>query len=105
MAIFRIADLEHQRQLATKSYLEFLRVASMSAGLYVIPAGDGDNQTPHREDEAYFVLSGRGTLRIGSEDHAMVPGVFALVAAGQEHHFHSVTQELSLLVFFAPAQT
>ncbi len=105
MAVFRIAQLEQQRQLAQRGYLEFLRVASMSAGLYMIPAGPGDQQEPHREDEVYFVLSGRGQLRIGSEDHPVEPGVFAFVEAGAEHHFHSVTEELSLLVFFAPAQT
>jgi hypothetical protein len=27
------------------------------------------------------------------------------VAAGQEHHFHSITAELQVLVVFAPAET
>jgi len=105
MAIFRIEELEPERKQARGSYLEFLRARSMSAGLYVIPVGEGDRQTPHREDEVYFVLSGRGQLQIGDDDHSVEPGVFAFVEAGAEHHFHSIAEELSLLVLFAPAQT
>lgn len=37
-------------------YLEFLRVAPMSAGVYVLPAGAVDLQLPHEQDELYFVV-------------------------------------------------
>ncbi|MCK7526822.1 MAG: cupin domain-containing protein [Ignavibacteriales bacterium] len=32
----------------------------MSMGLYVLPTGGGDPQSPHTEDEVYYVVSGRG---------------------------------------------
>jgi mannose-6-phosphate isomerase-like protein (cupin superfamily) len=30
-----------------------------SAGIYRLMAGEADEQTPHHEDEIYYVLSGR----------------------------------------------
>jgi mannose-6-phosphate isomerase-like protein (cupin superfamily) len=33
------------------------------------------------------------------------PGTAIFVPAGVEHHFHSITAELQVLVIFAPAET
>ena len=41
-------------------YREFLRVPDLSAGLYVLEAGATDPQSPHTEDELYYVVAGRG---------------------------------------------
>ncbi|HXU44505.1 MAG TPA: cupin domain-containing protein, partial [Thermoanaerobaculia bacterium] len=57
---FHLADLEAQRRAGSDPWLEFLRVPSLRAGLYVLPAGGVDLQTPHAEDEIYVILSGRG---------------------------------------------
>lgn len=77
----------------------------MSAGIYVLPAGAVDPQEPHKEDEVYYVLGGRGAIRVGHEDREVQPGAFVFVGAGEEHRFHSITEELKLMVFFAPAES
>ena len=46
-----ISELEVEREQRSKLYLEFLRVSSMSAGLYVLSPGSADPQKPHNEDE------------------------------------------------------
>ena len=46
---FEIEQLEQQRRHSGKSYREFLRVASMSAGVYALPAGGSDPQKPHQK--------------------------------------------------------
>ena len=46
-------------------YLEFLRVPSLSVGLYALPAGAEDPQEPHTEDEVYHVVGGRARIRVG----------------------------------------
>ena len=74
-------------------------------GLYVLPAGSADPQSPHTEDEVYYVVSGAATLRVGSEDRPVKPGTLVYVEAGAEHKFHSITENLTLLVMFAPPQT
>ena len=77
----------------------------MSLGLYVLPAGGVDPQKPHAEDEVYYVVSGRGSIRVDAEDHQVEPGSIVFVKAGAEHRFHSIAEDLTLLVFFAPAES
>ncbi len=105
MESFEIVDLITMQQHIGERYMEFLRVNAMSLGLYVLPAGDTDPQLPHIEDEVYYVVSGSATLRVGSEDRPVKPGTLVYLEAGAEHKFHSITENLTLLVVFAPAQT
>jgi len=102
---FEIAQLEKQRQQAGKSYLEFLRVPAMSAGVYTLPAGGVDPQKPHTEDEIYYVVRGRARMRVGTEDRAINQGDVIFVAAEVEHRFYDIMEELVVLVFFAPAES
>jgi mannose-6-phosphate isomerase-like protein (cupin superfamily) len=95
--------LEDQHESRDR-YFEFLRVPSLSAGVYRLSAGATDTQTPHSEDEVYYVLAGRGRFQCGAEDNAVTTGSVLYVPAHREHHFHSVEEELRLLVFFAPAE-
>ena len=91
--------------MAGKLYREFLRVPAMSAGLYVLPVGAADPQKPHHEDEMYYVIRGRGRFRAGDEEAEVSAGSVLFVAAEIEHRFDDITEELAVLVFFAPAET
>jgi len=104
MDAFEISQLIIDQQRSGKSYLEFLRVPALSAGLYILPAGGVDPQQPHTEDEVYYVVEGRGIIRVGTEDRPIEPGTVVFVAAQVEHRFHSISEDLKLLVFFAPAE-
>ena len=100
-----LAEIEEQRTESGKPYREFLRVPALSAGLYVLPAGGTDHQKPHREDEIYYVLRGRARFKAGSEDREVSPGSVIFVAAEVGHRFYDITEELAVLVIFAPAET
>lgn len=104
-ATFTLASLESQQRELGRPYLEFLRRASMSAGLYVLEAGATDAQRPHAEDEAYYALSGRAQLTVGETEQAVGPGSFIYVPQHVPHRFHSIEERLVLLVLFAPAET
>ncbi len=104
MEAFELPELASEQRRSGKSYLEFLRRPSMSAGLYVLPAGALDPQQPHSEDEVYVVTGGRARIRVGEEDQAVGPGSIVFVAAGVDHRFHAITEDLSVLVLFAPAE-
>ncbi len=104
MEAFELAELLDERIRSERPYLEFLRKPSMSAGLYVLPAGGVDGQKPHTEDEVYYVLNGRATIMVGGEERPVRAGSAVFVAANVEHRFHSIEEELVLLVFFAPAE-
>jgi mannose-6-phosphate isomerase-like protein (cupin superfamily) len=102
---FEIGELERQRAKQAGSYLEFLRVPSMSAGVYVLAAGAPDLQSPHQQDELYYVVRGKGRVRAGSEDRSVQTGSLIFVAAHAQHRFYDIEEELTVLVFFAPAET
>lgn len=104
MQAFEIQELINQQQAAGKLYLEFLRVPALSMGLYVLPAGGTDPQQPHSEDEVYYIVSGQGMIFVGGEDRPVQAGSVVFVAAHVEHRFHSIEEDLKILVFFAPAE-
>ena len=100
-----VGEIDQQRAQSGKLYGEFLRLPAMSAGLYVLAAGATDLQQPHHEDEMYYVVRGRGRFRAGDEDQAISAGSVLFVAAELEHRFYDITEELAVLVFFAPAES
>jgi mannose-6-phosphate isomerase-like protein (cupin superfamily) len=106
---FAVPSLEEARAEVQRRtgelYLEFLRRDSMSCGLYVLEAGADDPQEPHQEDEVYLVLAGRARLEVAGRDHPVGPGSVLFVARTVPHRFHGITERLSVLVFFAPAES
>lgn len=83
-------------------WVEHLRAASLSVGTYSIPAGGVDDQEPHTEDEVYLVAAGRARVTAGGRMLEVGPGTTLFVPAGEEHRFHDVTEDLALVVVFAP---
>jgi mannose-6-phosphate isomerase-like protein (cupin superfamily) len=104
MQAYELAQLISQRESSNKLYLEFLNVPDLSMGLYVLPAGGTDPQSPHTEDEVYYVVSGRAKILVANEDRDVQAGSIVYVAKNLAHHFHSIEEDLTLLVFFAPAE-
>lgn len=104
MQAFDLPQLLSQHAENKKLYLEFLNVPDLSMGLYILPAGGTDPQSPHTEDEVYYVVSGRGKIRVAGEDRDVQTGSIVYVAKNVEHKFHSIEEELRVIVFFAPAE-
>jgi len=74
----------------------------LSLGVYRLPAGAGDSQQPHAEEEVYYVAAGRASFRAGERDVDVKAGDILFVPAKEPHHFHDIQEDLELLVFFAP---
>ena len=104
MQAFELHQLIKQRADLNRLYLEFLKVPDLSMGLYVLPAGGTDPQSPHTEDEVYYVVSGRAQIKVADEDRAVQAGSIVYVVKNVEHRFHSIEEDLTVLVFFAPAE-
>ena len=104
MQAFELAQLNSQREAGNKLYLEFLKVPDLSMGLYVLPIGGTDPQSPHTEDEVYYVVRGKAKIKVADEDQDVQAGSVVYVAKNVEHRFHSIEEELTVLVFFAPAE-
>lgn len=104
MDAYELADVVARRQAAGSPYLEFISVPDLSVGLYVLAPGQPDLQQPHTEDEAYYVVAGSGRITVGDDVRDVRVGSIVFVAAGVPHRFHDITEELTLLVAFGPAE-
>ena len=105
MQAWELRDVEARRSATGRLYEEFLRVPDLSAGLYVLEIGARDPQSPHGEDELYYVVSGRGRITVGDESRDVAPGSLVFVAARVPHHFHDIAERLEILVAFGPAES
>ena len=94
------AEVEKQAR-SGRPYREFLRVPSLSCGIYSLPVGAKDLQGPHDEDEVYLVIRGRGRVRVNGKQHEVKRGSLLYVRATSEHSFFEVDEDITLLVFFA----
>ena len=101
---YELADVVAQRAASGKPYLEFIKVPDLSVGLYVLAVGQPDLQTPHTEDEVYYVVSGSGRITVGDEVRDVQPGSIVFVGTAVPHRFHDITEDLTLLVAFGPAE-
>jgi mannose-6-phosphate isomerase-like protein (cupin superfamily) len=102
---FALRDVLQQLDHSGGLYHEFLRVPTMSCGVYRLSAGAEDPQSPHSEDEVYCVLSGRARFRSGSRELTVTAGSILFVPAGENHRFLSIEEDLVLLVLFSPAES
>ncbi len=71
---------------------------SMSVEIYA-PVGT-DPQTPHDQDELYFIHSGTATLMLEGEPLPCTPGSVHFVAAGAVHRFVEFSKDFSTWVVF-----
>jgi mannose-6-phosphate isomerase-like protein (cupin superfamily) len=100
---FSLPRVAAEQAKAGEEWREYLRVESLSVGVYALKKGAVDTQTPHKQDEIYYVSAGRAVLTVEGKDHPVEPGSVVFVAARASHKFHDIREDLTTLVFFAPA--
>ena len=105
-AIFSASEVSKMLQQSENHWLQFIDVPSLSMGVYNVPAGTNDREThsPHDRDEVYVGMHGKGCLTAGGEHFDVEAGTIVYVKAAVEHHFHSVSDNLTMLVFFSSTQ-
>jgi mannose-6-phosphate isomerase-like protein (cupin superfamily) len=102
MSRYQAFELDELQADRSRSYAEFLRRPGISMGVYHLPVGGKDPQHPHAADEVYVVLAGRAVLEVEGERLEMQRGRVVSVDVGADHRFVDVTEDLSVLVVFAP---
>jgi len=83
---------------AGEPFISAFSHGTMSVELYA-PVGV-DIQTPHAQDELYFIHAGTGEFVIAGERHSFGPGSTFFVPAGVEHCFEDFTSNFSTWVVF-----
>ncbi len=104
MQTFNLNDLVSESERTGQRWREFLRAPSLSMGVYRLKAGQADEQQPHGEDEVYVVLSGRASFWAGGRVQAVATNSVIFVERNVEHRFVDITEDLTVLVFFAPSE-
>jgi mannose-6-phosphate isomerase-like protein (cupin superfamily) len=99
--VFDIHKLTAKLTASGPQYKEFLRAPSLSCGIYYLPKGARDMQSPHDEDEVYMVLSGKARMTVSGEQQEVREGSILYVRATEEHSFFEIEEDMTLLVFFA----
>jgi mannose-6-phosphate isomerase-like protein (cupin superfamily) len=102
---FTLADLEKAQTTNGRPYEEFLRREGFSMGMYRLGAGGADNQHPHRADEVYLIMRGRAGLEVEGDRIDVEAGSIVSVDRGADHHFVDITDDLQVVVIFAPPET
>lgn len=82
---------------------EVIRHGTMSVSLFA-PRGE-DHQTPHTQDELYFVMRGSAVLKITPNDgdpqtDPAFPGTVLFVPANAPHRFENISDDFATWVVF-----
>lgn len=101
-----MSDLHHRLESALESlpaseggrYRELLERGTLRLGVYA-PRGH-DPQGPHRQDEVYVVMAGKGVFDRAGERVSFAPGDVLFVPAGVCHRFEEFSSDLALWVIF-----
>lgn len=101
---FSIPDIVAGERARGEDWEEFVRSDLLSAGVYRLEVGATDDQSPHTEDELYYVIAGRAKLWLEGATLDAGPGDALFVPANAEHRFVEIEEELEVLVFFAPPE-
>jgi quercetin dioxygenase-like cupin family protein len=104
MRTFSLTNLATESERNDRRWQEFLRSSSLSMGIYRLKAGEIDEQQPHTEDEVYLIVSGKAFFRAGGQEQVVTAGTLLFVERSVEHRFFDISEDLMVLVFFAPAE-
>ncbi len=75
---------------------------ALSLGLFAAPPGHDDVQSPHDVDEIYVVVAGRSVFEVDGVRTPVETGSVAHIPPHVPHRFVDVTQQLRVVVVFAP---
>ncbi len=84
-------------------HTEALDAGPLTIEVGTYPAGTSTPKNPHNEEEVYYVISGKGKLRVGDETHTIEAGDMVYVEPALEHDFFDITEDLEVLIIFGPS--
>ena len=97
-------DIMKRSEAQNTNYGVFMRMPSISSGVYTLKKGQTDGQSPHIRDEIYYVIKGKARISVGTETHEVKEGALIFVEAYKEHKFFDISEDLAIVVFFAAEQ-
>jgi mannose-6-phosphate isomerase-like protein (cupin superfamily) len=80
-------------------FIGFVSTRGIQAGVMRLHPGGNDSQEAHSVDEVYYVIQGKGFLKLDGKDHDVKQGTCIFVPAKAEHRFHGNKDDL--VIFYA----
>jgi len=102
--VFQIDDVLGALPRDRDDFVHFFAAERLSLTVVRWLAGTVDDQTPHAEDEVYYVVRGRAAITVAGETAPVAAGSIVYVPGLVEHRFHDIAEDedLEVLVFWAP---
>lgn len=97
-------DVAQEAAMQSGAWQEIFKIPAMSMGIYKLPAGGTDGQSPHTEDEAYYIVSGKAKLEVEDAIYEASAGKLLFVKKNAQHKFIDIEEDMTILVFFAPSE-
>jgi mannose-6-phosphate isomerase-like protein (cupin superfamily) len=98
---FSPTQIETGRNAGQNAWNAFLRSKSMIYGLYMLPKKlNGDSALTHRWDEVNLITKGSGKFQVGERIMDVEPGDIVYVRKGNPHFFHTLPDDLDILILF-----
>ena len=85
-------------QQSGQDFIQLLRHGTMKVEWYA--PQEVDKQSPHLQDELYFIAAGNGTFYNNGIRHPFNAGDVLFVQAGHEHRFENFTDDFATWVIF-----
>ncbi len=101
-ALGRLPGPADERYPQGQPFATVMAGGSMSLEVFAT-GGQPDLQTPHEQDELYFVQAGQGVLTINDQRFSAQAGDAFFVAAGTPHRFEATSADFATwVVFYGP---
>jgi mannose-6-phosphate isomerase-like protein (cupin superfamily) len=100
-----LEEFRDHHQARRRPYDEVLRVDDAVGRRVSVGSRRERPAGPHSEDEIYVVLAGRGSLKMGEDTAKVSAGSVVYVPRGVPHQFGQITEDLEVLVVFAPPES
>lgn len=99
-AVFQLDSLMTELNENGRSWKTVLKNENILTGLYVLKAGAKDGQSPHKTDEVYYVVKGKGKFTAANKTQDVTEGSILFVKANIDHRFFDIEEDLVMIVFF-----
>ncbi len=101
MQVHQIDDVMAKHRASKRSYTPFFKVPSLRTRLYSLRKGARDGQSPHTQDELYYVLTGKAKMQCDGRREPVRKGSLVFIAAGTPHRYVDIEEALEPLGFFS----
>lgn len=99
------APLPHARLLKVLMSPKTHTVKNLSVGMTLLPPGNTSSLHSHeKEEEIWYVISGRGLVRVGGEEMIVIPDILIYIPQTVKHQLiNNGDETLKVLWIFSPA--